>query len=58
MPIYEYVCNACGERQEHIVKNDKAEVSCKKCGTDNMNRLFPTGTNFKLMGRGWSSGPQ
>lgn len=58
MPIYEYVCDDCKENQEHIVKNDEVEVKCKKCGKDDLRRLFPTGTNFKLMGRGWPSGPE
>ena len=58
MPIYEYICNKCGERQEHIVKNDKVIVECKKCDSRKLERMLSTGTNFKLMGRGWPSGPQ
>jgi putative FmdB family regulatory protein len=60
MPIYEYECTECGEEQEHLVKNDKVEVKCKECDADHdkLKRLMSTGTNFKLMGRGWPSGPQ
>ena len=58
MPIYEYNCEKCGENQEHIVRNDKVKVECKKCGSEELKRLISTGTNFKLMGRGWPSGPQ
>jgi putative FmdB family regulatory protein len=58
MPIYEYECEKCGENQEHIVKNDEVEVKCKKCDHDKLKKLVSSGTNFKLMGRGWPSGPQ
>lgn len=60
MPIYEYECKECGANQEHLVKNDKVEVKCKECDADHdkLKRLMSTGTNFKLMGRGWPSGPQ
>lgn len=58
MPIYEYICDECEERQEHIVRDDKSIVKCKKCGHNELQRMFPTGTNFKLMGRGWPSGPE
>lgn len=58
MPIYEYTCNKCGEVQEHIVKKADTEVACKKCGHHKLDRHVSTGTNFKLMGRGWTRGPQ
>ena len=31
MPIYEYVCDDCGERYERIVMNAKTAVACPKC---------------------------
>ncbi|HEY6466351.1 MAG TPA: zinc ribbon domain-containing protein [Candidatus Acidoferrales bacterium] len=31
MPIYEYVCDDCGEHYERIVMNQKAKVTCPKC---------------------------
>jgi putative FmdB family regulatory protein len=31
MPIYEYVCDDCGERYERIVMNQRTAVSCPKC---------------------------
>ena len=31
MPIYEYVCDHCGEHYERIVFNQKTEVTCPKC---------------------------
>jgi putative FmdB family regulatory protein len=31
MPIYEYVCDDCGERYERIVMNKSTVVACPKC---------------------------
>jgi putative FmdB family regulatory protein len=31
MPIYEYVCDDCGNHYERIVKNEKTEVNCPSC---------------------------
>lgn len=33
MPIYEYVCDDCGERYERIVMNQSAKVACPKCAS-------------------------
>ena len=33
MPIYEYVCDDCGERYERIVMNGKTKVTCPKCAS-------------------------
>ncbi|MGB6470629.1 MAG: zinc ribbon domain-containing protein [Candidatus Acidiferrales bacterium] len=33
MPIYEYVCDDCGERYERIVMNQKQAVTCPKCAS-------------------------
>ena len=33
MPIYEYVCDDCGERYERIVMNGKTRVTCPKCSS-------------------------
>jgi putative FmdB family regulatory protein len=33
MPIYEYVCDDCGERYERIVFNQKTAVTCPKCSS-------------------------
>jgi putative FmdB family regulatory protein len=53
MPIYEYECKECKLLQEFIVKNDQVKVECKKCNSTDLKKLISTGTNFKLMGRGW-----
>ena len=33
MPIYEYVCDDCGERYERIVMNGKTKIRCPKCSS-------------------------
>lgn len=35
MPIYEYVCQNCGERYEKLVRSgaDKVEPVCPRCGS-------------------------
>jgi putative FmdB family regulatory protein len=31
MPIYEYICDDCGERYERIVMSQKQAITCPKC---------------------------
>jgi putative FmdB family regulatory protein len=31
MPIFEYICDDCGEHYERIVMNSKTTVTCPKC---------------------------
>lgn len=31
MPIYEYLCDDCGERYERIVMNGHTKITCPKC---------------------------
>jgi putative FmdB family regulatory protein len=33
MPIYEYVCNDCGERYERIVMSKSQAITCPKCAS-------------------------
>jgi len=33
MPIYENVCNDCGERYEQIVMSKTQKITCPKCGS-------------------------
>jgi putative FmdB family regulatory protein len=33
MPIYEYVCDDCGERYERLVMKQKQTVTCPKCAS-------------------------
>lgn len=31
MPIYEYICDDCGERYERIVMSQKQTIACPNC---------------------------
>ena len=33
MPIYEYVCDDCGERYERIVMSQNQAITCPKCAS-------------------------
>jgi putative FmdB family regulatory protein len=33
MPIYEYVCDDCGERYERVVMSKKQTITCPKCSS-------------------------
>jgi len=39
MPIYEFECEACGERFEELVATDAAAV-CPACGSERTRRLL------------------
>ena len=53
MPIYEYECGACGERQEFIQKfSDPQKRKCPLCGALKLKRLVSAAA-FHLKGDGW-----
>lgn len=53
MPIYEYECNACGERHEFIQKfSDGAKRKCPSCGKSRLRKLISAAA-FHLKGDGW-----
>jgi len=33
MPIYEYICDDCGEHYERIVMNGNTKITCPKCSS-------------------------
>jgi putative FmdB family regulatory protein len=35
MPIYEYVCDDCGERYERVVISKATKITCPKCESGN-----------------------
>jgi putative FmdB family regulatory protein len=52
MPLYEYLCESCGERTEILQRfNDLPEVACPKCGAP-MRRL-PSAPSFQFKGTGF-----
>lgn len=41
MPIFEYKCKDCSEISELLIFNEKKEKPlCKKCGSENLEKLF------------------
>ena len=56
MPIFDYLCESCGQKQERIVKSEKDNVKCYICGKRNLIRLFPDKFNFKLKGKWFKNG--
>jgi putative FmdB family regulatory protein len=53
MPIYEYICNACGNEFEEWQKISDAPVrKCPRCGKRKVERLVSLST-FHLKGSGW-----
>jgi len=53
MPLYEYQCEACGERFEAIRKfSDPPLEVCEKCGKGPLQRLVSSPA-FQFKGSGW-----
>ncbi|MEZ5332287.1 MAG: FmdB family zinc ribbon protein [Thermoanaerobaculia bacterium] len=53
MPIYEYLCDACGERVERIQKiADPPLKLCPACGEEALRRLV-SAPAFQFKGSGW-----
>jgi putative FmdB family regulatory protein len=53
MPIYEYVCEKCGNHIELMQKvGDAAPQKCAKCKKGKMEKIFSR-TSFQLKGSGW-----
>ena len=55
MPIYTYVCKDCGEKADLLigVTSEKTELTCKKCGSKNIERLL---SSFSVGSPGTKSG--
>ena len=53
MPIYEYECAACGEREEHTQRiADAPLTTCARCGKEALHRVISPSA-FHLKGGGW-----
>ena len=53
MPIYEFVCEACGQLTEVMQKvTDPAPAACAECGKGPLARTVSR-TSFQLKGGGW-----
>jgi putative FmdB family regulatory protein len=44
MPLYEYLCNKCGNRFEELQGHSETEVKveCPNCESENVSRVFST----------------
>ncbi len=40
MPIFEYRCRACGTQFEKIVSSGAAQITCKDCGSQQVEKLL------------------
>lgn len=53
MPIYEYLCNSCGTKKEHIQKMSDAPIQvCPECGSVAYTKQI-SAAGFQLKGSGW-----
>jgi putative FmdB family regulatory protein len=53
MPIYEYRCDACGHKEEHLQKVSEAPLSvCPVCGKPEYRKQL-SAAGFQLKGTGW-----
>jgi putative FmdB family regulatory protein len=53
MPLYEYLCESCGERLERLQKfADPPPVECPACGQPGLRRLL-SAPAFQFKGTGW-----
>ena len=53
MPIYEYLCSACGHQQDHLQKVTEAPLTkCPACGKKKYEKQL-TAAGFHLKGSGW-----
>jgi putative FmdB family regulatory protein len=40
MPIYEYICDECGQACELLLKSRTAKPKCPNCGSKSLSRQF------------------
>ena len=53
MPIYEYVCGACGKAHEALQKiSDAPLTDCSACGQSDLKKKV-SAPAFRLAGSGW-----
>lgn len=53
MPIYEYICRACGREMERLQRiSDAPPTDCPECGRPELARKL-SAPSFRLKGSGW-----
>lgn len=53
MALYEYKCKDCGEISEFLVFSPSEKLSCKKCGSEKLEKLL---SGFAVSVKSGSSG--
>lgn len=57
MPIYEFICNSCGNEFEAIVSStDTTSVSCNSCKSDDVKKVM-SASSIKMGGSTAPIGP-
>jgi putative FmdB family regulatory protein len=54
MPIFEYRCEVCGEKFEKIVTLAAVNITCKSCGSPQVEKLLSV---FAVVGASRTSSP-
>jgi putative FmdB family regulatory protein len=50
MPMYEFDCDACGERFEDLVAAGTEQTACRRCGSEDTRRVLSVpGAPWKLV---------
>ena len=52
MPVYEFVCEFCGNEDEKFFKVKENTIKCKICGKS-MKKIISR-SSFHLRGEGWT----
>jgi putative FmdB family regulatory protein len=56
MPIYEFICNKCGDEFETILSStDTSEVTCASCASKDVKKVL-SATSFKVSGATGAAG--
>ncbi len=42
MPIFEYLCEDCGNKFEKLVRNGANGINCPSCGQEHLRQQFST----------------
>ena len=53
MPIYEFLCDKCGEIEDKLVSMGTKKITCTKCG--GVAEKVMSAPSFILKGGGWAS---
>ncbi len=57
MPIYEFICNQCGDEFETILSTtDTSGVTCASCASKDVKKVL-SAASFKVKGAAAAAGP-